>query len=222
MRILARGSYWVAFGVVAALALVSGPVVGLDEAPRAAEQGPSLADLSRFAGGPPERCAFASPDQMVCSWQVAGRPLSEKPGQRVAGGTSKLVCEVALSHDAPHRSLCQVHAATTTEDGLPPVSAALANALALQPARVMDRLAHARTIAELSHFVGDVPRRCRTGSGEQACAWLLLPGTHGHDRIAPRGEAVGPVALRCVLPLDGSPRSAESCSVTAASAEPAE
>ena len=71
-------------------------------------------------------------------------------------------------------------------------------------------LVGARTLAALSHLLGDVPDVRHTGQNDQTCSWRIEK-----DAIGSRLFAASPVELRCRLPLDGADRTADSCTAKA-------
>jgi hypothetical protein len=156
--------------------------------------------LERFAGATADRCVFAGPDRKLCRWQVEGRLVRANELGGVGDGSKvNLVCE--LPTDASASGACQAHAIDETR--LPAVSAAPSPG---------DAFASYATITALSHALGDVPDRCITGAGSQACTWLLDGGEAGIGRL--EGDADDAI-LRCLLPLDGRARADGSCEVLA-------
>jgi hypothetical protein len=181
-----------------------------------------IAAVTRVAGGPPDRCFVAAPDRQVCRWHVQGRLMSGKRPTRPGGEAGLyLVCELRRGEaEAPAcvaHALDAVGARLQEPTGLPPVSAASgSDPLEGRRTRARIELSVARTLPELSHLVGDVPDRCRTGLGIQHCEWQLRPGSAGHERLAGLAATDAALALRCALPLDGAPREIDDCSLGAA------
>lgn len=195
------------------LALSTGPLPGLADAPTG-DPAPGSVAPSSLAGGPPARCAFSSPGRQVCSWSIEGRLFGASPaGPQAEPGSINLVCELALDEGGSGEPLCRAHPVqkpAPEEVELPPVAAPGPSLAGGRP-HVIEALQDARTMTDLSHAIGDVPTRCLTGARQQTCVWLLMPGTSGHARLALALDEPAPVVVRCNLPLDGSPRAAGSC-----------
>lgn len=169
-------------------------------------------DLVGFAGGEPARCVFSAPELQLCSWDLAGDPA--RVGLPAAARDVKLVCELPIAGGARAEGSCVAHAAPGPGD-LPAVSAAgeepdvrLAEALHW---RAEQQVAAARTVEAMSHLVGDVPERCRTGLGSQTCEWTVGADLEGYPIAALLSDVDGPVSLECEFPLDGGPRDADGC-----------
>lgn len=102
-------------------------------------------------------------------------------------------------------------------DTLPPVSTGPVELAVAAPKGLLpgaQPLARARTLRELSHLVGDAPDGCRMGIGAQSCTWTLSRRETSYPLLRVPPAVEGPVELRCVLPLDASPREPNSCSVS--------
>jgi len=154
----------------------------------------AIREVSAFAGAEPARCVFASPGLQICSWPLAGRLFgTDDPGETTLA--LNLICELAIDVDDGRRPECRVHSLGALVEALPAVSA---ESPSQARARVLDRISEATTVVALSHSLGELPTRCQTAAGEQRCEWTN-PGD------------VGTARLRCELPLDGSPRLADSC-----------
>lgn len=163
-------------------------------------------DPASLGGGAPDRCVFAAPDLELCRWEFQGRLFAAgtdapRPPVRLI----HLICELPLGAQESAEPRCRIH--TRVPSPLPPVAASGPQE---RPLRGLQALHPARTLAELSHALGDIPERCQTGAGQQTCVWLLRPGSNGHRHL--EGSEGEPLLLRCALPLDGSPRSSGSCS----------
>ena len=82
------------------------------------------------------------------------------------------------------------------------------------PARVSARwLIQARTVTQLSHLVGDAPDACHAGSMSQTCSWTIQSSAVNFDLFAALAPGERAVELRCVLPVEGGQRVANSCDV---------
>jgi hypothetical protein len=204
----------VMLGVGAAIALVLAAAAPGGEA---LPEEPPLAGLTRdlvvaFAGDQPERCVFAAPGRELCTWQLPGR-LFGPSDDPVAGGGVNLICELPIGISADlHESsgACRAHPRSAPAGDLPAVSAA--PPAGHQP-RALD-LGSARTATSISHLVGDGPTRCKTRRNDQICDWELRQAEVGFAALASLARSgPGPVRLRCLLPLDGSPRRPSSCDV---------
>jgi hypothetical protein len=160
----------------------------------------SQAGVEQLLGEAAERCVFARPDHRLCSWQVEGRLVRPITRGGVGDGDRvRIVCELPLREGAA--GVCHAHA--EGESRLPSVSSANSPG---------DPFASLATIGALSHALGDIPESCSTHGGAQLCSWPLPPGTAASDAVASDAEDV---QLRCLLPLDGSPRADDSCEVVA-------
>lgn len=183
----------------------------------ALESSATKQELSEFAERSPERCVYSAPELELCTWKVEkgarGWSLLARP--LLAGGDLNLVCELPIDGSPRADDSCEAHARPAqemaTRGDLPSVSAG--TRVAPDPRKAQQRLVAARTLRELSNLVGDVPDRCRTGAGVQICEWSVSEGQPAHALIAAAVSVPeGAIALRCVLPLDGGVREAESCS----------
>ena len=204
---------WTAPAAAAVLALGCGAGEPAAEGPL--ESRATKAEISQFAGAEPARCVFSAPNLELCSWKIdVGDPAWESLAQGEGAGDLNLVCELPIDGSPRSAESCGAHPRlerTAAEASLPPVGAAGS----LERRREAERrLGSALTLRDLAHLVGDAPDRCKTGLGTQTCEWSLPQGATGYLLVsalvddAGSGEAV---RLRCVLPLDGSARSAESC-----------
>jgi len=170
------------------------PPVGLGEDSASASLPSSEAGVEQLAGGPADRCVYASPGRKLCRWQLDGRlvrPITR--GGVGDGGRVRLLCELPTGGEGP--GACQVH--PIGETALPAVAALGA---------VQDPYRALSTLASLGQALGDVPERCTTLGFAQSCTWPLAGDA---------GSGSGEPVLRCLLPLDGSPRADDSCEVTA-------
>jgi hypothetical protein len=154
--------------------------------------------IERLAGGPADRCVYASPGRVLCRWQVSGRLVRPITRGGVGDGNRvRIVCELPTRGEAS--GACQAHPAG--EARLPSVAAANSP---------QDPFVAYATIGALSHALGDVPAHCTTLGGVQDCSWSLpSDGAESEDLDETQGM------LRCLLPLDGSPRADGSCEVVA-------
>ncbi len=84
----------------------------------------------------------------------------------------------------------------------------------MDPIAVAMVLGEARTLRELSKILGDVPESCLTGRGVQTCRWQISDEGVGEMLFAGVPGLARVVDLQCRLPLDGGPRTADSCLVT--------
>jgi len=99
--------------------------------------------------------------------------------------------------------------------GLPEVGAAPGGDPRSREARRV--LSTARDLLSLSLLVGDAPEGCATVSPhEQLCYWQSSNQARGHEILAEIADDDGRLRMACELPLDGSPRAAETCTVTRA------
>ena len=220
-----RAAWPVAAGGMLAFLVGAGVFLGGGRSappPEVPDLSAEIAAVTRVAGGPPERCFMAAPDRKVCRWLVEGRLMSGKSPTR-PGGEAGLVLVCELRRGAADDPECVAHALDTADArpqdaaGLPPVSAASgSDSLEQRRTRARIELSVARTLVELSHLVGDVPDLCRTGLGIQNCEWQLRPESEGHERLAVLGATDAAATLRCAVPLDGTPRRADTCSLDAA------
>ncbi len=212
-----------AWTLVAIAVMVGFVVTAGGPAPAAPQVSATRSDLVRFAGRPPDRCVYSSPDRELCRWRIEGRLI--RPGHADLRGDVNLLCDVPIGARSEAEGACVVLALepgalpSLTEadrDELPPVSAAQpAPPPSVSPMQAAWQLAEARTVRDLSHLVGDVPEDCLTGRGVQTCHWRIAAGEAGYGIFAAVAGAGRSVELRCRLPIDGSDRPAESCLVKA-------
>lgn len=183
------------------LAVVSATLVGLLAGATESEPGEvrPVAAVSQFAGSAPERCVFASPGLQLCSWLMEGRLIgAQDPGEEALA--LNLICEVGIDAGSDLEPSCKVHPVGPLSPPLPAVSAGFP----LQASTTLpDRIGDATTITELSRELGEIPVQCVTGPGVQRCEW----------RLRPEDQSAQTATLRCELPLDGSPRRADSCRI---------
>lgn len=177
-------------------------------------------EIADFAGGEAARCVFSAPGLELCSWRLgagdaAWAALADAEG---TDGDLNLVCELPLDESPRADGSCRAHArsgqATASASGLPPVSAAGS----LESRREAEqRLGEALTVREISHLIGDAPERCKTNLEAQTCEWSVAEDAAGYGLLAALVDDAGSglmVRLRCVVPLDGSARAADSCGAT--------
>lgn len=198
-----RKPWLIAALALAALLTLSGSLPGRagEGASVAAGVGPAS-----LGGGAPDRCVFAAPDLKLCRWEFQGRLFSAgKDDTHPPATRIHLLCEVPLGAQESAEPSCRIHAQGALP--LPPVAA---SGPRNRPLRGLEALNAARTLADLSHALGDIPERCQTGVGQQTCVWLLRPGSSGHQFLEGASEDQ-PLLLRCELPLNGGPRSPGSC-----------
>jgi hypothetical protein len=184
-------------------------------------------EIAEFTGGDALRCVFSAPGLELCSWRIVeGDPAWAALAEGSAdGGDLNLVCELPLDGSPRADGSCRAHArsASATAGGgtLPPVGAAGS----LESQRDAERrLGEALSVREISHLVGDAPERCRTGAEVQTCEWSVAEGAGGYGLLAALVDDAGSgsvVRLRCVVPLDGEARAADSCDAAWADADPA-
>lgn len=173
--------------------------------------------IAELAGGEPDRCVFSAPGLELCSWplEVGSDGWSALASGAEAEGDLNLLCELPLDGSPRAEGSCRAHPRSTQAaseaEGLPPVAAAGS----LESRRDAERrLGEALTVRALSDLVGDAPERCKTGSTAQTCEWSLGEGAAAYGLLASLVDDAGSgraVRLRCVLPLDGSARSTDSC-----------
>ncbi|MEE9608845.1 MAG: hypothetical protein V3U03_13980 [Myxococcota bacterium] len=169
-------------------------------------------ELIEFAGHEPERCVFSAPSLELCSWRLGESDrgwavLAEPLG---AHSDVNLVCEIPIDGSPRAEGSCSGYALAASK--LPAVSAPAGVAEARREAAAQ-RLAAARTVRELSDLLGDAPDKCLTGMGVQTCAWSLSEEVAGYELVAALATSPGALELRCLVPLDGSPRASDSCTV---------
>jgi hypothetical protein len=174
-------------------------------------------EVAEFAGRDADRCVFSAPDLELCAWRLEASDgsWSALAAEVGADGDLDLLCEFPLDGTPRAEGSCLAHPhsveAASAADGLPPVGAAGS----LERRREAERkLGDALSVRALSHLVGDAPERCKTGSTAQTCEWSVAEGRAGYGLLASLVDDAGSgstVRLRCVLPLDGSARSTDSC-----------
>lgn len=171
-------------------------------------------ELIEFAGHEPERCVYSAPSLELCSWRLGESDrgwavLAEPLGTR---SDLNLVCEIPIDGSPRAEGSCIGYALAASP--LPAVSASIGAVEARRDA-AEQRLAAARTVRELSDLLGDAPDKCLTGMGVQTCAWSVSEEAVGYGLVGALASSAGALELRCLVPLDGSPRAADSCTVKA-------
>ncbi len=173
------------------------------EAPRRSEPASlpaSQSGVEALVGAPADRCVYASPGRRLCRWQLEGRLIRPIARGGIGDGQNvRIICTLPLRAD--EAGACVAH--PNGESRLPAVAAASSPG---------DPFVSLVDIGGLSHALGDIPERCRTRGGAQICSWPISPRAYGLEGFAPDAEDV---RLRCLLPLDGSPRADGSCEVVA-------
>ena len=209
---------WRTAGAAGAAALALGCGAGGPSEGTSIEARATKAEISELAGDDPARCVFSAPGLEMCSWWIeAGSSAWTTLASAGGAGDLNLLCELPIDGSQRAADSCRAHAraeqSAAAEPSLPPVGAAGS----LESRRLAEqRMGEALTLRDLSHLVGDAPDRCKTGLGVQTCEWSLQEGVAGYRLVAALVDDAGSgdsVRLRCVLPLDGSARSAESCGV---------
>lgn len=188
----------------------SGPATQAD-----LEASATKTELSAFAGREPERCVFSAPSLELCSWRLGETDRGWATLAEPLGASSdvNLVCEIPIDGSSRSEGSCAGYALAAA--GLPAVSASAGSADARRKA-AEQQLAAALTVRELSALLGDAPDKCLTGRGVQTCAWGLSEEVAGYELVAALATEPGVVELRCLVPLDGTPRASDSCTVEAA------
>jgi hypothetical protein len=208
---------WRTAGAAGAVTLALGCGAGEVSDGVSIEDRATKTEISELAGNDAARCVFSAPGLELCGWRIeAGSPAWTSLASASGGGDLNLLCELPIDGTPRAEDSCRAHPRTeqsASAESLPPVGAAGT----LESHRLAEqRIGEALMLRDLSHLVGDVPDRCKTGLGVQTCEWSLQEGIAGYQLVAALVEASGSgdsVQLRCVIPLDGSARSAESCGV---------
>jgi hypothetical protein len=165
-----------------------------------------------LTGSEPERCVYSTPDLELCTWHLEGQLLSSGPPNALPG--VNLVCEVPVASAGDAVGSCSAHARGIEDPdaGLPHVSSRpphMPDMLGLSASQ----LAQARTVTQLSQLAGDAPDTCRLGIRNQTCSWTIHDDAVNFMLFAALAPGEGMVELRCVLPVDGGRRVANSCDV---------
>jgi hypothetical protein len=177
----------------------------------------SHAELDALAGHGPDRCVHARAGRQVCRWQLAGQLF--RRDQPAATGALNLVCDLPKNRAAGSGPCVALEAPA---DGALQAPAVLPQVSAAPPKieHALAALTEASDMLALSQLAGDVPAVCRARMDFQECRWNLREGTSGHRLLASLVGKKGPIALDCLLPLDGGPRTEHSCRVVAAAPSP--
>jgi hypothetical protein len=181
-------------------------------------------EIADFAGGEAARCVFSSPGLELCAWRIGkGDAAWTALADAGTGGDLNFLCELPIDGSPRAAGSCSAHARgaeTAASGSLPPVGAAGS----LEGRRDAERrLGDALTVLAISHLIGDAPERCRTGAEVQTCEWSLAEGASGYALLASLVDDAGSgsaVLLRCIVPLDGSARAADSCGAVWADSDP--
>ncbi len=174
------------------------------------------AEIAEFVGDEAVRCVFSSPGLELCTWRLAkgDDAWTALADASEGGGDLNLLCELPLDGSPRADGSCRAHARAAQAAGggnLPPVGAAGS----MESRRDAEqRLGEALTVVEISHLIGEAPERCRTGADVQTCEWSLVEGAAAYGLLTALVDDAGSgsaVLLRCVVPLDGAARAADSC-----------
>jgi len=203
-------------------------------ASRVLEDYETRVELSIFAGVEPSWCTPVFEKNEICTWTITKR----EAGWNVLAATVPtelpvhLVCEVPTTALGREADSCSVHPRRTNRaDWRPPFSSEriertrrkraenkkAAEARQRQAAALLDS---ARTVMDLCRLVGKGPTSCSLPkeSLRWHCVWQADLETAGHGTLATLADGAydSDLRLECFLPADRSPRSIESCSVSAA------
>jgi len=182
-------------------------------------------EIAEFAGREAVRCVFSSPGLELCTWRIeeGDDAWTTFADASASGGDLNLLCELPLDGSPRADGSCRAHARVAQATGggtLPPVGAAGSIESRREAER---RLGQALTVLEISHLIGDAPERCRTGADMQTCEWSLVEGAAGYGLLTALVDDAGSgsaVRLRCIMPLDGAARAADSCGAAWADSDP--
>jgi hypothetical protein len=195
-----------AIAVVIATQATAEPLEGL--------AGKTVGELSwAFATQPacfelPEENGFPG----VCAWQIYERlvtfdQLAERYEQR---RPFAVVCALAPGSTVPTVASCSATSMLRHS-----VSSDTPSRLRKKATAAM--MNSARTLAEMTHVVGDVPEGCTSlPSGGLVCQWAVLRTTPGQRTIARWGRMNERKMLRliCRFPSASAPRGEDSCKVS--------
>lgn len=170
----------------------------------------SKADVEIFLALEPDMCVPSGPGLELCSWRSIGnqhpswKALSREVGTRAR---VNVMCEFSMPDGLRSQEMCTIHAVREKDFYQYEGSRRTREATKI--------LAEARTIGELSRLVGDIPNRCVAAEQyQQRCVWLLTGRTEGRAVLVATIRRYDTLArLTCRLPLDGSPRTGDSCVV---------
>jgi hypothetical protein len=184
--------------------------------------------MAGFVGALPKRCVSVPPEAKSCIWPLSKEekgwwPLADA---LYTGDRLNLVCEFPANDGPRLEDSCSVHSQrsnrryfrgqlnTGSAGGRMPKNFTKKKRVALT-ARAQQNLARARTAFALSTLVGDAPVECRSGGQRVFCTWKATADTYGHGTLAMSigADMSKKVRMSCMLPADGSPRAADSCTV---------
>jgi len=185
-------------------------------------------EMIRFIGKLPRVCAPSRAETELCGWQLRNRDASWKPLSQAAQTRHpiNLLCEFPTQGGPRAEQSCTVISRKSRDfDPEKTRRAFPGEALEAEMRTAPDEdpraweahrvLSTARDLRALSLLVGDAPTRCATVSArDQLCYWHLSNQASGHETLAAIPDTRGRAWLACELPLDGSSRSANSCTVT--------
>jgi hypothetical protein len=185
------------------------------------------AAIDDFVGHPPERCVRATERDEICAWLVTGRSPAWRPLAETIPTSDRLnlLCVVPTDGSPRAAASCSVHPRRSDRQRWSPSKQAGAGHKGKDRgpnrAQVRDELAQkaqgeiddARTLADLSRLMGAAPDECLAAGDVQTCVWRATSQTFGHGLVAASIKASmrKKVRLTCVVPLDGGPRGANSC-----------
>lgn len=194
---------------------------------------PDRASLSKLLGTGAERCVETSVRFIHCAWHLRNKHTGWSEIARVLKTRQRVAVICELPRDGSERALGSCVArpqesnrsmfvtasspGPSSRKGVRRRNSADANASKEAYAAIAKNwLEGARTIAELTRLMGALPDSCERGMGlkdEQVCVWKTTKRTYGHGTVAASEMASlsKKMILRCVLPLDGSARDADSC-----------
>jgi hypothetical protein len=185
-------------------------------------------DLTRFAGRAPSHCVISTRTTELCQWQLGNRHAGWAPLAMAIDTDDQvnLICELPRDGGPRARGSCSAHPRRSNRGQFPiPTSSGVKRSPAEEsPSQARARyrrltneaLDRARTLPALTRLMGALPNECLPHSGEsQVCLWRTTNRTYGHGTLAmsigaPKRKRV---RMQCRLPIDGSDRAPDSCSV---------
>ena len=171
-------------------------------------------EISQYVGPFPRICFQAGSGNELCEWQAGDRDPGWSSLAAAIGTRDRInvLCEVPQSGEPRAPGSCTAHPRRSNRyswkwgEGQRAIHQKTA-------AKAFD---NARSLTEMSRLMGSAPEGCVTSHAQLICLWRTDDQTFGHGTLAMwiRAPISKKIRLRCIFPLDGSPRGVESCSAS--------
>jgi hypothetical protein len=178
--------------------------------------------LDEWVGAPPESCWASGPGVVLCEWKLSRHEPNGRELAVAIRTTKPMALMCALPDDGSERlaSSCVARPRRSNRAEFSTSKVTPLHDYTMRDIRkriqklAQEWIDESRTMTTLSFLLGSVPTRCLPPeAGTQECWWHLDDSVYGQGTVA---TALGvrstkKVRLRCTLPINGSPRIADSC-----------